>query len=526
MSSILNKFKKQTTADTPNGIKLENTSFGQQAGTYQPPIIPAVQLTQSNQPRQKGRPGGGWDDEPLPQPEQISVSTNKATNSINLLNDTPPKQNIDQKNNQDVLLPPQPALGNIQLSRVTDYKRGQLLTYEELELGGFDYEFHLVDEAIKLGGIKLKQSDNVLKEFTRAIATIQEQLIGSILLNKLHSEDNWKVQIRCIYAIQYVCQQYQNYREFFLINQQYLRVETDQQLLSGAIDQTLAEVNGQQVQKQKEFQFEFREPPKTQQPVQNQQTNLIDILDASNNDSQQQKQQQQKLNLKQLKIKQPTVQTQQQPIVQKQQQPIVQQQQPIVQQQQQQVQLKNTQQINLLDAFSDISLQNYNQQQSQPTQLQSQQQYSYQQQPLIQSQQQQQNNQQQQQQQNYQQQQQQNQNGISFDDLLNPQTTNQQQTQPKKNAFGFLKKDQQQQQQQTIQNNQQVQQPINLLYSPQQFYQQPQIVNQVPQQQSQFNQNQSQNYSNQQMYSHPQTQFNNQQQTQNNKKDLIDFLNM
>ncbi|CAD8158525.1 unnamed protein product [Paramecium octaurelia] len=506
MSSILNKFKKQTTADTPNGIKLENTSFGQQAGTYQPPIIPAVQLTQSNQPRQKGRPGGGWDDEPQPQPQQISVSNNKATNSINLLNDTPPKQNNDQKINQDVLLPPQPALGNIQLSRITDYKRGQLLTYEELELGGFDYEFHLVDEAIKLGGIKLKQSDNVLKDFTRAIATIQEQLIGSILLNKLHSEDNWKVQIRCIYAIQYICQQYQNYREFFQINQQYLRVETDQQLLSGAIDQTLAEVNGQQVQKQKEFQFEFREPPKTQQqPVQNQQTNLIDILDVSNNDQQQQKQQQQKLNLKQLKIKQPTAQTQQQPIVQ-QQQPIV--------QQQQQIQQKNTQQINLLEVFSEMSLEDYNSKQSQPTQQQSYQQYSYQQQP---------SNQQQQQQQ--QQQSQQTQNGISFDDLLNSQTPNQQQAQPKKNAFGFLKKDQQQQQQ-TMQNNQQAQQPINLLYSPQQFYQQPQIINQVPQQQQQFNYNQSQNNSNQQMYLQHQTQINNQQQSQNNKKDLIDFLNM
>ncbi|CAD8158718.1 unnamed protein product [Paramecium pentaurelia] len=483
MSSILNKFKKQTQSETPSAIKLENTSFGQQTGTYQPPVIPAIQLPQSNQPRQKGRPGGGWDDEPQSQPEQISISNNKATNSINLLNNTPPKQN-EQQNNIDVLLPPQPVIGNIQLSRITDYKKGQLLTYEELELGGFDYEFHLVDEVIKLGGIKLKQSDNVLKEFTRAISTIQEQLIGSILLNKLHSEDNWKVQIRCIYAIQYVCQQYQNYREFFQMNQQYLRVETDQQLLSGAIDQTLAEVNGQQVQKQKEFQLEFREPPKPQANLQNQKQNLIDILDTSQNDTQQQKQQQQKLNLKQLKIKQPAVQTQQQ------QQPLVQQQQ--IQQQQLQGQQKNTQQINLLDAFSDLSLENYNQQQFQPIQ----------------------------QQQINQQQQQQQQNGISFDDLLNSQTTNQQQTQPKKNAFGFIKKDQQQQQQT-------FQQPINLLNSPpQQYQQQPQIYNQVPQLQPQYLYNQSQSNQNQQIYQQPQQQFNNQQQSQNNKKDLIDFLNL
>ncbi|CAD8166235.1 unnamed protein product [Paramecium octaurelia] len=334
MSSILNKFRKQPQNDVPAGIKIENTLFGQQQGTYQPPIIPSVQLSQTNQPRQKGRPGGGWDDEPEPQQQQQQTSSNKPTNTINLINDTPPRQN-ENKANFDILLPPQPSNNNIQLSRVSEYTKGQLLTHEELEIGGFEFEFHIVEEAIKLGGIKLKQSDSVLKEFARACQTLQEQLIGSILLNKLYSEENWKVQIRCIYAIQFISQQYQNYREFFLINQNYLKIDTDQQILQSAIEQTLLEINGQQQQKQKEIQFEFREPPKPQQNiVQQQQANLFEI---GINEGQQKQQQQQKLDLKSLKIKQPEVKQQTQ---------------------------QNTQ-IDLLDAFNQMSVSNPNQNQQQ-----------------------------------------------------------------------------------------------------------------------------------------------------------------
>ncbi|CAD8145229.1 unnamed protein product [Paramecium pentaurelia] len=316
MSSILNKFRKQPQNDIPAGIKIENTLFGQQNGTYQPPLIPAVQLPLTTQPRQKGRPGGGWDDESEPQQQQQQqILSNKPTNNINLINDTPPKQN-ENKANIDVLLPPQSYNNNIQLSRVAEYKKGQLLTYEELEIGGFEFEFHLVEEATKLGGIKLKQSDQVLKEFGRACQTLQEQLIGSILLNKIYSEENWKVQIRCIYAIQFISQQYQNYREFFQINQNYLKIETDQQILQSAIEQTLLEINGLQQQKQKEFQFEFREPPKQQQNIVQKQPNLIEI---ANNEVQQKQPQQQKLDLKSLKIKQPQVQQQSQQQLQQQQ---------------------------------------------------------------------------------------------------------------------------------------------------------------------------------------------------------------
>ncbi|CAK81794.1 unnamed protein product (macronuclear) [Paramecium tetraurelia] len=333
MSSILNKFRKQPQNDVPAGIKIENTLFGQPQGTYQPPIIPSVQLSQTNQPRQKGRPGGGWDDEPEPQQQQQQTSSNMPANTINLINDTPPKQN-ENKANFGILLPPQPSNNDIQLSRVSEYKKGQLLTYEELEIGGFEFEFHIVEEAIKLGGIKLKQSDSVLKEFARACQTLQEQLIGSILLNKLYSEENWKVQIRCIYAIQFISQQYQNYREFFLINQNYLKIDTDQQILKSAIEQTLLEINGQQTQKQKEIQFEFREPPKPQQNAVQQQANLFEI---GNNEGQQKQQQQQKLDLKSLKIKQPEVKQQTQ---------------------------QNTQ-IDLLEAFNQMSVQNPSQNQQQ-----------------------------------------------------------------------------------------------------------------------------------------------------------------
>ncbi|CAD8076176.1 unnamed protein product [Paramecium sonneborni] len=471
MSSILNKFRKQPQNDVPPGIKLENTLFGQSNGTYQPPLIPAVQLPQTTQPRLKGRPGGGWDDEPEPQQQQKQIQNTQPINTINLIDETPSKQN-EIKSNMDMIPPLQPFHNNIQLSRVTDYKKGQLLTYEELEIGGFQFEFHLVEEVIKLGGIKLKQSDSVLKEFARACQTLQEQLIGSILLNKLYSEENWKVQIRCIYAIQFISQQYQNYREFFQINQNYLKIDTEQQILQSAIEQTILEINGQQTQKQKEFQFEFREPPKPQQNnVQQQQLNLIEI---GNNENQLKQQQQQKLDLKSLKIKQPQVQQQSQPY----------------QQQQQQYNQQNSNQIDLLEAFNEISIQNLNQNQNQ---------------------------------------QQQQKEAISFDEILNSQSYSQtttQQPQQKKNAFGFLKKDQQQQsqQQQPQYSNQEQQQQLNtlLLQAPQQLYQQPALSQQQVsnistsgQSQNLYNLQQQQTQMAQPNYSQAFVQYNIQQQQYN-----------
>jgi hypothetical protein len=56
-----------------------------------------------------------------------------------------------------------------------------------------EYENNIITEATKLGGIRLKQTDLVLKELQTAAESLQEQLIGSILINRLTYEDNNKI---------------------------------------------------------------------------------------------------------------------------------------------------------------------------------------------------------------------------------------------------------------------------------------------------------------------------------------------
>ncbi|KAM3132767.1 hypothetical protein pb186bvf_015072 [Paramecium bursaria] len=363
MSSFLDKFKKPS--DVPPGVNLEYSSFGQPQNTYQPPVIAGP--TKQQQSRPKGKPGGGWSDDPEP---QTQVQTTKPTNTLNLISDSPKK---DEQKTQEVILPPQNYDNHIAISRYGKYSQGQLLTYEELEVGGFEHEFHIVNECTKLGGMRLKQSDQVLKDFGIASQNIQEQIIGSIILNKLHSEDNWKIQARCIYAAIYLIQQFKNYRDFFKTNQQYLRVETEEKMLLTAIESVYSELSGVQHQKQEDSKIEYIEPPKpVQQQVQQQKPapQNIDLFNLTpqqttqpistqpkvnaigfmkNSKPQQQQVPVNELNLLDVNLpgptqpiqqfQQPPIQQFQQPPIQQFQQPVQQYQQPQYQQQYQQPQI-------------------------------------------------------------------------------------------------------------------------------------------------------------------------------------------
>ena len=146
--------------DGPNFINPLHTSFAQNQGSYQNPIL-AQNLIKNNETldRKIGVPGGGKININQGWNEEDGKSSINANISQKIKNNFNSDQNSEKK-------------------------------YETMKVTMITYESKLIDDLLISNSILIKPSDNQINEFINRIKNLNKSIISKILMDKIENSDN------------------------------------------------------------------------------------------------------------------------------------------------------------------------------------------------------------------------------------------------------------------------------------------------------------------------------------------------
>jgi len=215
-------FGRGSKSKVPSGVNVNHSSFGMKDGGYNPnfgamKIFEEGKKDKPKVERQRGRPGGGWDDsdeednhKPTLNPgssgfggaRQTQTQTHKPATT------TPATTQATRNPYTDPRYKPT-------VTSTTAISKSRNAADHD---SAGEYETKLVEDICQPGGARIKPPDSVLTEFCTKCKSLKTVVIGKLLLDQVN-KSNAIIQQKALYTVEALMKQLGGYKQYFQDNE-------------------------------------------------------------------------------------------------------------------------------------------------------------------------------------------------------------------------------------------------------------------------------------------------------------------
>lgn len=221
----------------PSGVNTQYTSWGVKQNTtpYTNPSANNTNDPKKNTTTLKAKPRGGWDDDE--DDDGIKINTNNANSTFKgTTPTTTTTTNISQSNSKGSSTTTSDNVYSNKKAGFNPAYEYEIVPVDENFCKAHEYEIKLIFDLTQAGGARVKQSDTVLKDFSKACESLAIITVGSILLNRFNEDIPWISKARALYAIDTIIKNVKKFLEYFKFNINIIRkLNFDEHLNEGTV---------------------------------------------------------------------------------------------------------------------------------------------------------------------------------------------------------------------------------------------------------------------------------------------------